>query len=329
MNRFLLHVEDRRIKVLRSLICILLAITAPPLWSQTPAAQAVPANNTAANADQQPNSEFIRISPGDTLDIRVYQIPEFSGAVRVSGDGRVRLAYLGDVPVAGLTESEAAHRIDEELLTRHLVLNPQTTVYIPAFSARGVTILGEVVHPGVYPLPSSRSLVDIVAVAGGLTPQADTHISIKRSDGFIKESLILLPPDNGKMMLADDISVGIGDRIVVQKAGLIYVLGDVTRPGGYMMQTNGKITVLEAVAAAGGTTHTAGEKKAVLIRRTEDGTAKAPLALYDILHGKKPDFYLSASDVIYVPNSMAKNFIVNAPEILGTLAGAAIYGVVK
>lgn len=326
MNRS--NFKERGTMLCGSLTCLVALAASTPLWLQATTASALQTSGLNQSANQQTNSESIRISPGDTLDIRVYQIPDFSGPVRVSGDGSVRLAYLGDVPVAGLTESEAAHRIDDELLSHHLVLNPQTTVYIPAFSARGITILGEVVHPGVYPLPSSRSLVDIVAEAGGLTPQADTRISIKRSDGSIKNTLVSLPSDNGQLTLADDIPMSIGDRIVVQKAGLIYVLGDVTKPGGYIMQTNGRITVLEALAAAGGTTHTAGESKAVLIQRTEDGTTKAPLPLNDILHGKKPDFFLVASDVIYVPTSNAKNFVVNAPQILGTLAGAAIYGIV-
>ncbi len=323
-NRFMLFDIAYDVTMCSTLVLLLALADSRLLWSQalSPAqtADIIPDNSRT-------NSDSIRITPGDTLQIRVYEIPEFSGPVRVSGDGRVHLAYLGDVQVAGLTEGEAAHRIDEELLSHNLVLNPQTTVYIPTFSARGITILGEVVHPGVYPLPSSRSLVDIMAEAGGLTPQADTRISIKHKDGSIRDELILLPSDNGKLTLANDIPVGLGDRIVVQRAGLIYVLGDVTKPGGFIMQTNGTITVLEALAAAGGPTRTAGENKAVLIQRGLDGTTSAPLSLNDILRGKKPDFFLRAGDVIYVPTSNEKNFVVHAPEILGTLAGAAIYAV--
>ena len=272
-------------------------------------------------------SAQILIRPGDTIGITVFNAADLSRDVRVSEDGTVNLPLLGDFPVADLSESEAAHRIDQEFVLHHVLLHPQTSVFIREFATKGVTIVGEVVHPSVYTIAGSRSLIDIIALAGGLTPRADTRITIERRNGTIDQAVIPLPFDNGLATLHNDTPIYAGDRIVVQRAGMIYVLGEVSRPGGYIMEQNGSITVLQALAAANGTTRVAGSNSAVLIHRTPGGYTTNALFLKDITKGKKPDFALQANDVIYIPESMLRNFAVNAPEILGTLAGAAIYSV--
>ena len=271
-------------------------------------------------------SESITILPGDILGVTLFEIPELSRDARVSEDGKVNLPLVGELPVAGLTEAEAAHRVDEAYLVGHFVLQPQASVIVREFASKGVSITGEVVKPNIYPVPGPRSLLDIIALAGGLTPAADTRIGIRRRDGTLDRAMVSLPVDNGSLTLEHDTSVAPGDRIVVQRAGMVYVLGEVARPGGYIMQVNGKISVLEALAAAGGFTRIAGENKSVVIeRRGGHGYSLQPLRLRDILKGKSGDFALEANDVIYIPSSEAKNFVVNAPQILGTLAGAAIY----
>ncbi len=268
----------------------------------------------------------IVIRPGDTIGVSVFNAPDLSRDVRVSTDGTVNLPLLGELPVANLSEAEAAHRIDGAFLERRVLLRPQTSVLIREFATRGVTIVGEVVHPDIYPVAGPRSLVDVLALAGGLTPRADPHITIKHANGTIDEATIPLPEDNGAATLRNDIPVFAGDRIAVQRAGIVYVLGEVTRPGGYVMETNGTITVLQALAAANGITHIA-SGKALLIRPGASGPQTTPLLVRDILKGRKPDFALQANDVIYIPDSNARNFAINAPAIAGTLAGAAIYSV--
>ncbi len=287
---------------------------------------AQPATGQGTAAGQVMAGEPITILPGDILGVTLFEIPELSRDARVSEDGKVNLPLVGELPVAGLTEVEAAHRVDEAYLLGHFVLHPQASVIVREFASKGVSITGEVVKPNIYPVPGPRSLLDVIALAGGLTQAADTRIAIRRRDGTLDRALVFLPVDNGPLTLEHDTAVAPGDRIVVQRAGMVYVLGEVARPGGYLMQVNGKISVLQALAAAGGFTRIAGENKSVVIeRRGGKGYSLQPLRLRDILKGKSGDFALEANDVIYVPSSEAKNFVVNAPQILGTLAGAAIY----
>jgi polysaccharide export outer membrane protein len=302
------------------LICFLsLLMTAACL------AQATPALDSRASASA--SARGITLSPGDSISVTIFDTPELSvPRVQVEKDGNIKLPELGDVHVSGLTASEVAHMIDMAYRDRDLVLNPQSSVVLLNFATNGVSIIGEVAKPGNYPVTGSRTLVDIIAMAGGLTTTADTRVTIQRSNGTLEQN-IFLPLDNGAATLRNDVTLSPGDKVVVQRAGTIYVLGDVARPGGYLMQYNGKITALQAVAQASGTSRTSGENNAVLIRRNGDTYTTERLPLRDMYKGKVHDVILSAGDVIYVPASNARNFVFNAPEILGTLAGAAIYSV--
>ncbi len=239
----------------------------------------------------------------------------------------INLPLLQNVPVAGLTEPEAAHRIDEAYVNGHFLLHPQSSIIIREFASKGVSIVGEIAHPNIYPVPGPRSLVDIIALAGGLTPAADTHVTIKRQDGSFAKATIILPVDNGVLTLQNDVSVSPGDRIVIERAKMVYILGEVTRPGAYIMQVNGTLTVLQAIAYAGGTTRVAGENNTKLIRRSSSGYNTDNVPLHNMFKGRIADLSLQANDILYVPGSTARDFIVNAPAILGTLAGAAIYSV--
>jgi polysaccharide export outer membrane protein len=281
----------------------------------------------AQSSQSEPTAQGVPLSPGDSIRVTIFDIPELSlDRVQIGGDGTVKLPLIGNVHVAGMSDSDAAHAIDQAYKQGKYVLHPQSSVVLLNFALNGVSITGEVAKPGNYPVTGSRTLVDIIAIAGGLTPLADTRVTIQHVGGGLEEN-IFLPTDDGRMTLHNNVKVGPGDRVVVPRAGTVYVLGDVTRPGGYLMQHDGKITVLEAIAQASGTARTAGENSAVLIRRNGDSFTTEHLPLRDMYKGKYHDVVLMAGDVVYVPTSIARNFVVNAPEILGTLAGAAIYSV--
>jgi polysaccharide biosynthesis/export protein len=294
-------------------------------------AQAVPTpmdgNAAPANAGTLPSSNGVLIRSGDTVAVTVFDAPELSVNVRVSGDGTVKLPLLPDVKIAGLSEASAARIIDTEYISRGFLLRPATSVLIHDFAVKGVSILGEVTRPGIYPIAGARSIVDVIALAGGLTVAADTRLIIRRTSGLVEVVTISLPLDDGAKTLGNDVEIFPGDRVVAQRAGTVYVLGDVGRPGGYVMQHNGMLTVLQAVAWASGTTRTSGENSAVLIRRSGETYTTSHLALRDMYKGKIADITLKPDDVIYVPSSNLRNFVVSAPQILGSLAGAAIYSV--
>ena len=276
--------------------------------------------------DARPPSAGIILRPGDTILVTIFDTPELSTETRVATDGSINLPLINSLSVAGLSEAEAGRRIDSAYLHAKILLHPQTSVLIRSFAAKGVAITGEVVHPGLYPVAGQRSLLDIIAEAGGLTSSADTRVDIQRANGTL-EHVIRLPVDDSPLALSNDVSVFPGDHVICRRSGTIFVLGEVARPGGYLMQYDGVITLLQAIAQASGTTKTANENGAILLRRRGDSYTMQHIEIGKIYKGKLPDFNLEPRDVVYVPNSLARNFIVHAPEILGTLAGAAIYSV--
>ncbi len=314
----------RAVTTILALSLALLGFPAPELLAQSGAASTAAVSQGSSALVE--NSQIL-IRPGDTVSITELNAPDLSRDARVSADGRVYLPIIGDILVANLSEGEAAHAIDAAFLGAHVLLHPQTSVLIREFASKGVTVLGEVAHPSIYPIAGARSLVDVLALAGGFTAMADARVLVKRGSGTAGELTVEVPVDNGKLALKDDVPVYPGDQVVVQRAGMIYVLGEVTRPGGYSMQPNGMITVLQAVAAASGTTRVSGEKKVVVIRRNGSAYTTQPVNLRAMYKGKMPDFALEPNDVIYVPDSDLRNLVINAPAILGTLAGATIYSV--
>ncbi len=138
-----------------------------------------------------------------------------------------------------------------ELQKRNFLLQPQVNVLIEEYATQGVSVTGEVQHPGVYSVLGTRTLLDVISMAGGLTNTADTNITIRRRSGTEENVSVNLKNDDARTSLTNNVQVYPGDLVVVPRAGIVYVLGDVNRPGGFTMQNNGKITVLQALAAGG------------------------------------------------------------------------------
>jgi polysaccharide export outer membrane protein len=177
--------------------------------------------------------------------------------------------------------------------------------------------------PGAVALTTPRSLLDVLSLSGGLTEIADRHITIQRHGK--NESTTVFLPNDATASLHANVMVYPGDTILVPKAGVIYVLGDVARPGGYVMQDDAKLTVLEAMAMASGVNRTAKEDATRLIRKVNGKYQEQQVSLQEIEKGKKPDMQLEADDVLYVPFSMAKNVVLGASGIVSSTSSAAIY----
>jgi polysaccharide export outer membrane protein len=274
--------------------------------------------------ERHPAESGLRIEPGDTLSISVFGAPELSQSIRVADDGFAKLPLLGEVRVVSLTEQEAAVALDTAYLSHKLLLHPQTSVTISEFAYTGISISGEVSKPGIYPVVGFRSLVDLIALAGGLTVSADGHVTLQRRDGSIEDAIYLSSQSGAKALLSDT-EVHPGDKIIASRAHTIYVLGDVGRPGGYLMQPEGMLTVLQAIAHAEGTSKTAAVNSTLLLRRNGDGVVTTKIALKDLYTGKRADFPLEPNDVLYVPKSTIRSLSTNAPEILGGIVVASIY----
>jgi polysaccharide export outer membrane protein len=268
--------------------------------------------------------ESLLIGPGDMLHILVFDTPELEQHARVTDDGNVPLVFLGNVHVAGLTPESAARLIEGDLVQKQYMKHPQVTVNIESFATQGVLVSGQVAHPGSYQIDTSKPVLDVLSLAGGLTDVADRHVTIERHGTGERVQYFL----SNKPEEAFDHSVLIhpGDKILVPKASVAYMLGDVYKPGGFAFTNNAsQLTALQMVALAGGTQPNASPSDAQLIRRTADGFTKTKIQLSDMQKGKIADFVLQPDDIIYVPFSYLKNIALNAAQIASAAGSSAVY----
>jgi polysaccharide biosynthesis/export protein len=268
-----------------------------------------------------------QIAAGDLLEISVFDTPELTQQVRVGADGKAELALLGNISLAGLTTQQASAEIARQLREKQLLVRPQVNVLVKESASPGVSVMGEVEHPGLYPLLGPRSLLDVLSMAGGLSKTADTRVSIRRREES-RAVTVKLSSQDAQMTLAADVQIYPGDLVMVPRAGIVYVLGDVNRPGGFVMQDNGKITILQALAQAGGTTGTAAANRAMLLRKNGDGYIADRLHIGNITRGKEKDLELQPNDIVFIPNSRLKNALHSTESVASSIGSASIYAVV-
>jgi polysaccharide export outer membrane protein len=272
----------------------------------------------------QAQHESLLIGPGDLLHLQVYDTPEMEQRARVTDAGNIPFSFLGNVRVARLTPEQAAKQIEGRLIAAGVMLHPQVTVRVEAYATQNVSVMGEVQKPGPYEIDTPHKVVEVLALAGGLTPIADRHITIERYGS--KQKVEYYYSNAAASALSDDPMVYPGDTVVVSKAAVVYVLGDVLKPGGYPISTNdSRMTVLQAIALAGYANHTAAVGKSKLVRETPTGVEEIDLQVSAMEKGKKPDVALLPDDVVYVPFSFMRNVGVNGSGILASASAAAIY----
>ena len=264
------------------------------------------------------------IGTGDLLEMNVLQTPELSGKLRVSNNGDVLLPLVGALHVAGLTADEAQSLIRRKLKEGDFMKDPQVTVFISEYATQGVSVLGEVHKPGIYPAFGSHRLLDYLSVAEGLTPLAGPRITITRA----------APPEDTETV---EVTAGTapqpesnpeirpGDSIFVERTGVVYVVGDVARPGGFPMDHNGHLSVLQALALAQGLNGTAARSASVLIRTTPTGKKEISVNLKKVLAAKAADLELEDNDILFIPTSTAKGAWKDISTVLPTAAAASIY----
>jgi polysaccharide export outer membrane protein len=272
--------------------------------------------------------ESLLIGPGDQLHILVLDTPELEQHPRVTDAGQIPVVGIGSVSVGGLTPAQAAIKIQDALISSHYMNHPAVTVTVDQYATQTISVLGQVKLPGVFPITAPRSVLDAIALGGGLTDVADRHVTIQRHDRSIQPITYDLSND-ANVALKDQVVVYPGDIVLVPHAGIAYVLGDVNRPGGIVMQNNhSQLTAIQAVSLAGGTHSSAVPSHAKLIRRTPNGGYQdIAMNFSRIQKGKDPDVVLQPDDVIYIPFSYVRNIGANASGIIAAAASASIYAV--
>ena len=268
-----------------------------------------------------PSISALRLEAGDLVEVGVYNVPELTTKARVSSNGEIYLPLIDYIHVADLTAEEAEGVIQKRLADGGFVKNPHVTLFVDQYASQGASVLGEVAKPGVYPVPGQQRLFDVISAAGGFTEKAGRSIQVTHRDQPDQPITVPLSrnvTDNPE----SNIPILPGDTIIVRKADLVYVVGDVGRPSGFLMDS-GHLTVLQAIALAGGTGRTADLGAARIIRKGPGGITETSVELKKILRAKAPDITMQADDILFVPTSAAKVFAGRAVEVAVQAAAAA------
>ena len=233
-----------------------------------------------------------------SVDVRVFGVPEMSQELRVNNGGNIVVPLIGQIRAQGLTTAELEQNLATALRNGGFMKDPQVNVAAKELRSAVVSVTGEVGKPGIYPVFGSCRLQDMITTAGGLTQGAGHVVTLTRADR----------PDTpiSVDISKHDVNVYPGDSVIVAKAGVVYVLGNVGRPAAFSIENRKRMTVLEVLALAGGTTMNAKISGARIIRKSPQGIQEVPIPLKEILSAKREDMELLPGDVLYIPTSEGK-----------------------
>jgi polysaccharide export outer membrane protein len=266
------------------------------------------------------------IGPDDVLEIKVSDAPEISGRYRVTDEGELTLPMLpAPFKISGLTTLDLAKRITDALKAAEILKDPVVTVFVEQYYSRSVMVLGSVVKPGIYSLDKPTSILELLSLAGGLTPTAGNTLTISHKATHPTEQNA--PTENhvqptasatfsvelGKLLSGKDPSLNVeaqpGDVLTVATAAIVYVVGAVVKPGGFALQdSKSGLSVLKALALAEGFKPDAKASHAIIVRRSTSGQDREeiPINLAQTMNGKLTDQMLQADDILFVPESSFK-----------------------
>lgn len=295
--------------LLRSLYVFLVGSCSFHLVAQTPAGEGG-SQPATANETVSPQSSHllagsnVKLGVGDLIEISVFGVPDLSTKARISGSGDVYLPLIDYVHLASLTTDEAQELIQKRLQDGGFVRGPHVSIFVSESSSQAITLVGEVTRPGAYPAVGDRRLFDLISTAGGLTDKAGRNVTIERR-GDPEQKVELQLSANLTEDTKDNVDILPGDTIIVSRAGIVYVVGDVARPSGFRIEDNG-LSVLKALALAGGGNRTSALNRTKILRQTPTGIQEIPVNLKKILYAKAPDMALVNGDVLFIPGSAAK-----------------------
>ena len=307
----------------------------------------------AAGADDKPGADSTRLASrtagalyhlgaGDEIRVQQPYAEELDGKVaRIDDAGFATLPLVGKVKVAGLTIEQAEAELTSRL--SELLLHPTPIISVVEYRSQPVSVVGAVNNPGVIQLQGSKTLLELLSLAGGLRQDAGSELELTRhlANGRVPVGREKLDPSGQFSTAAIDLTkllngtnpggniiIYPNDVITVPKADLIYVTGDVKKPGGFPMTTGAGISVLQAVSLAEGLGPQAAPKSAKVFRSRGDGPEKdeIPVDVAGIQAGKTADVSLKPGDILFVPDSLSKKAGVRAAEAaIQTLTGIAIW----
>ena len=277
-----------------------------------------------ASADRPTSSQDYRIGPEDLLEITVFEDEKLNKIVRVSSQGNIGFPLLGVLRVKGLTSSEVEREI-QGLLAEKYIQNPNVSVFIKEYRNQRIAVLGMVEKPGIFDITGQKTVLDMVALAGGLKEDAGQLLFLIRSSPAAegqekdkdssRQGFQTLVVHLDELLVRGDLSrnafVAHGDVINIPASGKVFVGGAVVKPGGFPLKGK-KVTVSQAIALAEGLKPESSGSEARIYRYSGKGDQKEaiPVNVLMIQDGLAEDSYLQEGDILIVPTSPIKNFLI-------------------
>ncbi len=245
------------------------------------------------------------IRAGDIVEVQIFDAPEYSVRMPVSSAGQIAIPYAGLFHIEGMTSIEAAKAIARLFVQQQILRDPRVIVTTQQFGY-SVTVMGEVKSPGIYALAGKKRLVDMLTEAGGITDRAGHVIEIFPSGSMKNPQTILWDPtlrenDNAEL------EIKTGETILVSRCGVVYVGGNVARPGAFPICESNHTTLSQVIALAQGTKPNSYENRTLLLRSSGTGTRVVQkVKLEAVLRGRNVDITMQPDDIIFVPPSILK-----------------------
>jgi polysaccharide export outer membrane protein len=277
-----------------------------------------------------------RVGTDDLLEITVFEIADLNSTTRVSAAGYISMPLLGPIEATGLTSQELATKI-EDSLRRNYVNDPHVTVFIREYASQPVSVVGAVEAPDIYQIKGRKTLMEMLALAGGLREDAGGTIQVIRSRPPVAgEAFSAARPDTISISVEDlfergqtalNVPILSGDVINVLQAGTVFVLGEVNRPDQYVLRNGRNVTVTQALALGGGFAPDAKRSETTIVRLHLDETREEiPVDADKLLKGEIPDVAMLPNDILFVPSSKAKPALRRALDAaIGVVSGMIIY----
>jgi polysaccharide export outer membrane protein len=237
----------------------------------------------------------VPLGPGDALKISVFGNPDLSLETKVGEEGSITFPLIGAVSIAGLSTSDAEKKISGLLVNGGFLKKAEVNINVTELQSQQVSVLGQVLRPGRYPISGRRSLTDMLAMAGGIGPEGgDTATIVRTRAGKTQKQVVNLV----EMIQATDMQSNLdlinGDMVYVDRAPKFYIYGEVQHPGGYRLERN--MSVMQALSIGGGLTPRGTERGLRVKRRDANGNT----SIFNV----KNDEILKADDVVYVKESL-------------------------
>ncbi|MBI3658207.1 MAG: polysaccharide biosynthesis/export family protein [Acidobacteria bacterium] len=294
---------------------------------------------TAQNSSPGQSREDYRLGPGDVVDIAVFDIKELTRTLEISAGGKITLPFVNEITAEGLTAQELERAL-AVLLEAKVMKNPQVTVNIKEHRSQPVSVLGAVQRPGTYQITRRLHLIDALSLAGGFTDKAGSRIVLRKAlrpgaspnTTATSDASQIIEVDLQELLITGNsrlnYTIEAGDVISVplKVEKVYYVLGDVGKPGAYeFKESDAEVRLSQALATAGGLLRTAVAKGVTIVR--QDGNGKKSYLTFNVPHilqGKHDDVPLKPNDLIFVPNSAAKNAAQSLINGLSSIVTAGI-----